>query len=404
VSGGFRGRWVRDTVVVMEVALSLTLLIGAGLLMRSFEALRQVHLGLQPDHVFQTGLVLRADRYKTAEQLTEFVRPLLARVKSLPGVVDAGESNALPPSNFSASKMEIPGKTHQDDWRVLFQNVSEEYFRVLAIKFKQGRPFSEAEVNGARKVAVVNETFVRKYLPNENPIGERVRIANLEASADPVHDAREGFEIVGVVGDVTNSGLQVPIEPEAWTPYTITASGPLVLMVRTSQDPGTMMNAVQQAVWATDPGVALAYPSTLEDRLNKYVYAGPKFGFLLMTIFGCIGLVLVTVGVYSVLAYSTTRKTHEIGIRMALGAERGHVLGMVVGTGLRLVLAGMALGLAISSVLGRIIGNQLVGVTAYDPATLAATILLLMLTATVACWLPARRAARVNPTVALRYQ
>jgi len=142
----------------------------------------------------------------------------------------------------------------------------------------------------------------------------------------------------------------------------------------------------------------------MEDRLNKYVYAGPRFGFLLMTVFGCIGLVLVTVGVYSVLAYSTARKTHEIGIRMALGAERSHVLGMVVRTGLRLVVAGMALGIAISTVLGRVMGSQLVGVTAYDPATLAATLLLLMLTATVACWLPARRAARVNPTVALRYQ
>ena len=404
VSGGFGGRWMRDTVVVMEVALSLTLLIGAGLLIRSFEALRQVRLGLQPDHVFQAVLVLPADRYKSAEQVTEFVRPLLARLKSLPGVVDAGESNARPPINFAASKLEISGKTPQDDWRVLFQNVSEEYFRVLGIKFKQGRSFSEAEVNDARKVAVVNQTFVRKYLPSENPIGQRVRLASLETSADPVHDAREGFEIVGVVADVTNSGLQVPIEPEIWTPYTVTASGPLVLMVRTSQDPGTMMNAVQQAVWATDPGVALAYPSTMEDRLNKYVYAGPRFGFLLMTVFGCIGLVLVTVGVYSVLAYSTARKTHEIGIRMALGAERSHVLGMVVRTGLRLVVAGMALGIAISTVLGRVMGSQLVGVTAYDPATLAATLLLLMLTATVACWLPARRAARVNPTVALRYQ
>jgi putative ABC transport system permease protein len=351
--------------------------------------------------------VLPADRYKTSEQLTEFVRPLLVRVKSLPGVIDAGESNALPPINFASSKMEISGKTPQDDWRVLFQNVSEEYFRVLGIRFKQGRAFSEAEVNDARKVAVVNETFVHKYLPNENSIGQRVRLASLESPADPArdaHDTREWFEIIGVVGDVTNSGLQVPIEPEVWTPYTITASGPLVLFVRTSQDPGTMMNAVQQSVWATDAGVALAFPGTLEDRLNKYVYAGPRFGFLLMTIFGCIGLVLVTVGVYSVLAYATARKTQEIGIRMALGAERGHVLGMVVRTGLRLVVAGMALGIAISSVLGRVIGNQLVGVTAYDPATLAATMLLLMLTATVACWLPARRAARVNPTVALRYQ
>jgi putative ABC transport system permease protein len=217
-----------------------------------------------------------------------------------------------------------------------------------------------------------------------------------------VHDA--WFEIVGVVADVTNRGLQVPIEPEAWLPYTVTDPGSHVLMVRTSQDAATIMNAVRQAVWATDSGVALAYPGTLEDHVNQRLYAGPRLGSLLMTIFGCIGLLLVTVGVYSVLAYSTAQKTHEIGIRMALGAEGKNVLGMVVGTGLRLVLAGLAIGIAASLVLGRLLANQLVGVTAYDPATLAATTLLLTVTGAIGSWIPARRAARVDPMIALRYE
>ena len=164
------------------------------------------------------------------------------------------------------------------------------------------------------------------------------------------------------------------------------------------------MNAVRQAVWATDSGVALAYPGALEDHFNERLYAGPRFGFLLMTIFGCIGLILVTVGVYSVLAYSTAQKTHEIGIRMALGAEGANVLGMVVKTGLRLVVAGMAIGLGVSLALGRLIATQLVGVKAYDPLTLAATVTLLTITAAIACWIPARRAARVDPMVALRYE
>lgn len=403
VSGGFRGKWVRDVVVVMEVALSLMLLIGAGLLMRSFVALREVHLGVQADHVFQTSLALPADRYKTVEQKTRFYRPLLLRLKALPGVVDAAASSGTPPYSGGRSKLEIAGKTNQEEWQSLFRPVSEEYFRVLRIPFKQGRGFSEAEVYDARKAAIVNETFVRKYLPNENPIGQRVHLASLDTSAGLPQD--KWFEIVGVVGDVTNSGgLQVPVEPEVCVPYTTTGSANMVLVVRTAAAPAAMMNAVQQAVWATDSGVALVRPTTLEDFLSERLYAGPRFGFVLMTIFGSVGLILVTVGVYSILAYSTTQKTHEIGIRMALGAEAADVVGMVVSTGLRLVVAGIAIGIAASLMLGRVIGSQLIGVTAYDPLTLAVMTLLLAMTAAIACWIPARRAARVDPMVALRYE
>lgn len=401
VGGGFQGRWLRDAVVVGEVALSLTLLIGAGLLMRSFVALRKANLGLRADHVFETAVVLPAERYKTPEQVTGFFQPLLARLQTLPGVVDAAESSTLPPYSFDTSKLEIAGKTHQDDWQTLLQNVSEQYFRTLRIELKKGRTFSEQEVNKARKVAVVNQTFVRRYFPGETPLGRRVRLLSLE-SAGPRHDS--WFEIIGVVGDVTNSGLQAPIEPEVWVPYTTAGSEGRVLFVRTVQDPSTMMEVVRKEVWAADSEVGLAYPSTLDDRLSKVLYAGPRFGFVLMTIFGCIGLILVTVGVYSVLAYSTAQKTHEIGIRMALGAEDAEVLRMVVRTGLRLVIAGMAIGIAMSLVLGRLIGAQLESVTAYDPATLAATTLLLTMTAALACWIPARRAARVDPMVALRYE
>jgi predicted permease len=402
-SGGFGGRRLRDAVVALEVALSVTLLIGAGLLMRSFVALRDVRLGLQPDHVFTAMLTLPEDRYGTTERVTAFVQPLLARVKALPGVVHAAASTAMPPFSTSGeSTFEIAGTASESTWRTAFQQVTAEYVPALRLELKSGRTFSDADVTDARKVAVVNETFVRKYLPNDAPVGRRVRLTNLETAADPVHDA--WFEIVGVVGDVSNRGPRAPTEPEVLIPSTIARSVMQVLIVRTSQDPATLTNAVRREVSATDPGVPLIRPATLEAYIGQQVYAGPRFGFLLMTVFGCVGLILVTVGVYSVLAYSTTEKTHEIGIRMALGAKGTDVLAMIVRSGLRPVIAGLAIGVTMSMLVVRVLDTQLVGVTMYDPITLAATTLLLAVTAAIACWIPARTAARVDPLIALRYE
>lgn len=299
-------------------------------------------------------------------------------------------SSAVPPYGGMDSTIEISGKAHEEQWHTLLQNISEGYFRVLRIPFQRGRAFSKAEMNDARKVVVVNETFVSTFLRGEDPIGRRVKLAALETLADPVKDP--WFEIVGVVADVTNQGLQAPIEPEVWVPYTVTGSGAQVLMVRSQQKPMALLNEVRQAVRTTDAGVALAYPSALDDRISKLLYAGPRFGFLLMTIFGCLGLILVTVGVYGVLAYATARKTHEIGIRMALGAERSDVLRLVIRVGLRLVTAGVAIGLIVSLLLGRAIAAELSNdLKPYDPATFAATTLLLMATGALACWIPARR-------------
>jgi putative ABC transport system permease protein len=400
-SGSRHGRF-RDAVVVLEVALSLTLLVAAGLLMRSFVALRDVHLGLQPDHILVARLPLPTDRYKTAEQVAGFFRPLLTRLKALPGVVAVTETSTLPPYGGIDTEIEIPGKTHAEKWNALFQLCSEGYFPVLRIQFKDGRTFTEAEVNGARKLAVVNETFVQKYMAKENPIGQRVHLAQLETFPDPLKDP--WFEIIGVVADVKNHGLQDPIEPEVWVPYTVTGSASRGILVRTSQEPMSMMNVVRDEIWATDRGVALTLTGTLESYINSFSYAGPRFGFLLMTIFGSIGLVLVTIGVYSVLAYTTARRTHEIGIRMALGAESGDVLGLVVKMGLRLVALGAGIGLIASLLLGRVIATQLWGVSAYDPYTLAGVTALLLVTGLVACWIPARRASHVDPLVALRYE
>jgi putative ABC transport system permease protein len=273
---------------------------------------------------------------------------------------------------------------------------------VLKIQFVDGRAFTEAEVNGARKLAVVNQTFVKKYLGNENPIGKQVRIARLAEFDDPVKEPM--FEIIGLVADAKNHGLQDAIEPEIWVPYTVTGSAFRGILVRTAQEPMTMMNAVRHEIWATDANVALTLTGTLEGYISQFSYAGPRFGYLLMTIFGAIGLVLVTIGVYSVLAYTTTRRTQEIGIRMALGAKGSDVLGMVIRMGLRLVGIGVGLGLIASVAIGRVIATQLWGVSAYDPWTLTCVPAVLLITGLLACWLPARRAANVDPLVALRYE
>jgi len=400
--GSAHGR-LRNAVVVLEVAVSLTLLVGAGLLMRSFVALREVHLGLQPDHIFVARLPLPEDRYKTADQVAGFFRPLLHRLKALPGVIEATETSTLPPYGGIPSDIEIPGKTHAEKWNAMFQLCSEGYFPVLKIQFIDGRPFTEAEVEGKRKLAIVNQTFVHKYLANESPMGQRVRIASLaEVFPDKLSDP--WFEIIGVVADVKNNGLQDPVQPEIWVPYTMTGSAARGVLVRTGPDPMTLMNPIRQEIWATDSNVALTFTGTLESFIASFSYAGPRFGSLLMAVFGVIGLMLVTIGVYSVLAYTTARRTREIGIRMALGAEKGHVLSLVIRMGVGLVGSGIILGIIASLAVARVIATQLWGVSAYDPVTLTSVAALLLITGIVACWIPARRASRVDPLVALRYE
>ena len=401
-SGGAAHGRLRNAVVVLEVAVSLTLLVGAGLLMRSFVALRDVHLGLQADHIFVARLPLPEDRYKTADQVAGFFRPLLNRLKAVPGVIEVTETSTLPPYGGIPTDIEIPGKTHAEKWNALFQLCSEGYFPVLKIQFIDGRPFTEAEVEGKRKLAIVNQTFVHKYLAKENPMGQRVHIAQLEQFPDKLADP--WFEIIGVVADVKNNGLQDPVQPEIWVPYTMTGSAARGVLVRTGPDPMTLMNPIRQEIWATDSNVALTFTGTLESFIASFSYAGPKFGFLLMTVFGVIGLMLVTIGVYSVLAYTTARRTHEIGIRMALGAEKGHVLSLVIRMGLGLVGGGIILGIIASLAVARVIATQLWGVSAYDPVTLSSVATLLLITGIVACWVPARRASRVDPLVALRYE
>jgi len=402
LSGTARRAGLRNAVIVLEVALSLTLLFTAGLFVRSFLALQDVHLGFQMDHVLSGRIPLPPQRYQNAAQLTSFFRPLLTRLKSVPGIAYAAESSTRPPYGGLRSVVEIPRITHSEQWHSLVQLCSADYFSVLRLPLLDGRSFTETEVNDARKLTVINKTFERRYFDNENPLGRRIHLRVLEDFPDPVKDA--WFEVIGVAADAQNLGLENPVDPETWIPYTLTGTGMRGILVRTTGDPTSMINSVRREIWATDPSVAVAEPDTLQHFLNLFTFAQPRFGLQLVVIFALIGLVLVTIGVYSVMAYSISRQTHEFGIRIALGAARSDVLKMVLGKGLQLLLLGIAIGLAASFAVSRLLVSQLWGVSPHDPLTLAAVASLLLLVGLMACWIPARRATRVNPSTALRYE
>ncbi|MGA2153424.1 MAG: ABC transporter permease [Bryobacteraceae bacterium] len=403
VSGGFRHAGLRNGLIVGEVALSLALLTGAGLLMRSFFALQQVQLGADPSHILAAVLPMPPERYKGAAQITGFFRPLLDHLKTTPGVVVATEATSLPPFGGFVSKLEIPGKSAGEDWRSQVELCSEGYFDTLRMKLLRGRTFTEAEVNGARKLGVVNLTFAKKFLTGD-PLGQRATLPDLSTSnfPDPLKDPT--FEIIGIVADVKNQGLQRPAQPEIWVPYSVMGGAFRGILVRTSGDPKLLLNTLRREIWAADRSVALGFNGTDEDFINQFAMAQPRFGLYLLAVFAIVGLILVAIGVYGVVAYAVTRQTHEIGVRMALGADRSVVLRMVLRMGLRLLALGAGIGLLASFGVSRALASQLFGVSTFDPVTLVGVVALVFVAGVAACLFPARAATRVDPIIALRYE
>ncbi len=403
VSGGFRHARLRNGLIVGEVALSLALLTGAGLLMRSFFALQNVHLGADPSHVLVAVLPMPPARYKSAAQIEGFFRPLLEHLKATPGVVAATEATSLPPFGGFVSKLEIPGKSSGEDWRSQVEMCSEGYFDTLRIRLLRGRTFNEAEVNDARRLAVVNETFVKKYLP-DGPLGQRATLSDLAKPSFPDPMKNPTFEIIGVVADVRNQGLQQPVQPQMWVPYTIMGGAFRGILVRTSGDPKLMLNTLRREIWAVDRSVALGFNGSHEDFIDQFALAQPKFGLCLLAVFASVGLILVVIGVYGVVAYAVTRQTHEIGVRMALGADRAVVVRMVLRMGLKLLALGAAIGLLASLGLSRTLASQLFGVSTFDPVTITGVVAVVFIAGIAACLLPARAATRVDPLIALRFE
>ncbi len=402
VNASFRHGKFRSGLVVSEVALSIVLLVGAGLMMRSLLALQHVELGLNPVNILVARLPLPKGRYETAAQKKLFFSQVLQRVSALPGVIAATETSSLPPYGGPESDVVIPGKTHSEHWDTIFQLCSEGYFKTMGRHLLRGRLLSETDVDSARPVAVVNDTLARTYFGKDDPIGQKIKFDLFDRLPQSPKD--QYFEIIGVVADAKNRGLQEAVAPEAYIPYTVTGAMERGILVRTGVDPLSMLMSVRREIWSVDRNVALTLTGTLEGYLQQFSYAGPQFGLVLLSIFATVGLILVAIGVFSVMAYSVSLQTHEIGIRMALGSPARNVLNMVLGKGLRLIGAGIVLGVLASVGLTRLVASQFWGVSPNDPLTFFGVILVLTAVGLAACLVPARRATQVSPLIALRYE
>jgi putative ABC transport system permease protein len=404
--GSGRHGKLRGSLVISQVAFSVVLLIGAGLLMRSFFVLTRVELGFNPKNLFYfrldpTMYARSANELERRTRQNALTQRLLDRLRALPSVTSASESVEEPPLNYEWSDTIIPGRPHAERWETRYEVCSEDYFQTLGVPLLHGRLFSGDDVLAQRFVTVVNQAFVRQYFPNENPLGQRVKLQVLDMPylAAP-RDAY--FEIVGVVANYKTRGENSWQDfPEIFIPYSIQAFSWRTFMARTSIDATLFLGTVSKVLSELDPDVRIMKSGTVEGELRQY-YRGPQFELVTLGAFGFIGLVLVIVGVSSVMAYSVSLRTHEIGVRMAIGAQRSNILNLIVFGGFRLIASGIVLGLAASYGVTRLLASQISGVSTTDPATFAVVAMFVVAAGVAACLIPARQAASVDPLVALR--
>ena len=397
-TGGGRRRGLSGALVVLEVALSLVLLSSAGLLMRSFVKLQTVDLGLDPERLLFVRMPM-GERYKSAAAQQQLLRDVLARVRSIPGVAGAATTTGFPVFGGFRSEFDVPGQAHEETWRALFHLAGEGYFQALGVPLQEGRHLTADDDAGLRRVAVVNRTFVERHLAGTNPLGRTIAV---KADSAPRGFLSGEFEIVGVVADAKNQGLQEPPLPEVVVPYGVGAAGSRALLVKTAGPPQAAVESVKREVWAIDRGIAIADSEPLMAFLTRFSYSTPRLGLAIFGTFAGLGLILVVLGVSGVVAYTVSRQTRDIGIRMALGAGRRRVLQATLGTGLRWVAAGVVAGVLGSLAATRALASQLFGVSPSDPLTLGAVVVIVTLAGLLASYFPALRATRVDPMVVLR--
>jgi putative ABC transport system permease protein len=401
-AGGLRHRRLGDVLVAAEVTLSIVLLVGAGLLARSFVKLQAVDLGFDPKDVLMARVAVPPGQYSTAVSKGQLFRRLLARVQALPGVVAATAVSSVPPFG-SRIEVGVPGGGEADKQYASVQLCSEGYFRTLGLRLLHGRLLTEAEVAGARNVAVVNQTLAERYFGTDDPIGHSVQLKELAAfRQSPVE--HPSFDIVGVVADTRNQGIREPALPEVFIPHTVTAAFGRGILVKTAGPPSSLLRGLKREVWAVDQSVAVTQSGLVTDYLNRFSYAEPRFSVVVMTVFAAAGLLLVAIGIFSVIAYTVSRRAHEIGIRMALGAERADVVRMVLRTTLSVIGIGIGVGLSASLGVTHVLSSQLFGIAPQDPTTAAAVVGVVIVVGLLASYAPVRQATRVDPMIALRHE
>ena len=392
---------LRGALVVAEVALSLVLLLGAGLLARSFVHLASAETGLgtDPTRLFATGIAFQPGT-PVHEQDT-FRRNLLPRLRAIPGVQSVAVSSAF--LGGMSGPLNVPGLPEPlEPRRVLVQFVDETLLDTFGLPVTRGHGLSASDVEAARKVVVVNDTMVRDVFGGANPVGRIVRLDRL--SAPPFTMTDTAFEIVGVVADVKNTGLRTPTMPHAYVPSSLRGPIGLQVFARSTGDAALLTTPVRNEMQRLDPRVAMINPRSIASQLDQGTYAQPRFSLSVLLLFAATGLALVALGVYGVISYTVAQQSREFAIRMALGGERRHVLRQVLLMTLKLLGVGTVVGVAAGVGVARLLTTQLVSIAPHDPATFAASIAVIALIGVIACAVPARRATRVEPSVALRHE
>ena len=392
---------VRRVLVVVEVALALVLLVGAGLMIKSFIRLQNVDPGFDPKNVLTAEVSLPAFKYRERVQISSFFQQVIEQIKNSPGVESVGAITGLPltGSGWSGS-FNIEGRTvapGQAEPHSALRAITPGYFEAMKIPLIDGRYFGERDVEGANRVVIIDQTLAEHYFPGENPIGKRVEFG-MSGPNGP-----NWREIVGIVGRVRHKRLDAEFKDHIYFPQAQVPQSIMSLVVRTANDPESATSAVRGAVASVDKDQPIHRVMTMEQVRSDSV-SSKRLSMLLLAIFAAVALILAAVGIYGVMSYTVTERTHEIGIRMALGAKAADVLRLVVGQGMALALAGVAIGVGAALLLTRFMQSLLFGVTATDSATFVLISLLLAGVALLACYLPARRATRVDPMVALRYE
>jgi putative ABC transport system permease protein len=396
--GGRRNR-VRNVLVVVELAIAVILLVGAGLLMQSLWRLQKVNSGLQPENVLTFNVVLPEVKYNSDKQAQFFI-DLKQRLESTPGVQSASAILPLPLSgdrfsiSFEIEGRPLPPKDHPS---ADFFAAGVGYFKTMGIPILKGRDFEDRDKHGSTPVIIITDAFARQYFPNEDPIGKRIKpgIGTYEDEDNPMR------EVIGVVGDIRNRSLNTEPKPAYYVPQTQVPFSQLVAVVKTTGEPHSLVSAATKVVAAMDQDIPLFGVKSMPEYLSSSV-AAPRFSTTLLAIFAAVALVLTIVGLYGVMSYSVAQRTNEIGIRLALGAQSRDVLLMIVKQGGMLILLGLAIGLVGAFALTRLIASLLFGVTAKDPITFGAVAVLLAIVALLACYIPALRATKVDPMDALR--